>query len=101
MAADPERLARVEREARNLAALNNPHIAHLYGVERSFSSPALVMELVERETLSDRLARGPMVPDDAVRMAIQIADALEAAHEAGVVHRRGHVVIVLTGRKDQ
>jgi serine/threonine protein kinase len=94
-AADPERLARFEREAKTLASLNHPHIAATYAVEKSAPSTgsgqavmhALVMELVEGEDLSQRIARGAIPIDDALPIAKQIADALEAAHEQGVVHR--------------
>ena len=86
-AADPERLARFEREAQALAALKHPHIATIHGVEEKDGSRALVLELVEGETLADLLARGPLPVDEAVRLARQIADALDAAHEHGVIHR--------------
>jgi len=86
-AADAERIARLEREAKVLAALNHPHIAALYGIEQSDGRHFLVMELVEGETLADRIARGPIPVADAVRLAVQIAEALEAAHEKGIVHR--------------
>jgi serine/threonine protein kinase len=86
-AADAERLARFEREARTLATLNHPHIAQVYGVEDSAGSRALVMELVEGEDLAQRLGRGPLPVDEALAIARQIVDALEAAHEAGIVHR--------------
>jgi Tol biopolymer transport system component len=83
-ARDPERLARFEREARTLAAVNHPHIAHVYGVEGS----ALVMELVEGEDLSQRLGREGAIPlDEAIPIAVQIADAVAAAHEQGIIHR--------------
>jgi serine/threonine-protein kinase len=84
---DPERLARFSREAQMLAALNYPNIAHIHGFEDSTGVPALVMELVEGPTLADRLARGPMAPDEALLIAKQIAEGLEAAHEHGIVHR--------------
>jgi serine/threonine protein kinase len=86
-AADPERLARFEREAKTLAALNHPHIAQIYGFEESSGIRALVMELVEGPTLADRIAQGPVPIDEAVAIARQIADALEAAHDQGIVHR--------------
>jgi len=86
-AADAERLARFEREAKTLAALNHPNIAHIYGVEEFAGGRALVMELVEGEDLSVRLSRGAMPASEAAVIARQIADALEAAHERGVIHR--------------
>jgi serine/threonine-protein kinase len=78
LAADPDRLARFEREAKVLASLNHPNIAQIYGVEER----ALVMELVEGETL-----HGPLPIETLLNYARQIADALEAAHEKGIVHR--------------
>ena len=86
-AADPERLARFAREARVLASLNHPHIGAIYGVEDVDASPAIVLELIEGDTLADRLHGRPMALSDAVGVATQIAEALEAAHEAGVIHR--------------
>ena len=112
-ASDPDRLARFEREAKVLASLNHPNIAHLYGLEnleidekavgegfipsrddeRAGINPApttvhmLVMELVEGEDLSERIRRGAIPIDEAIPIAVQIAEALEAAHEAGIVHR--------------
>ena len=87
-AGDAERLARFEREAQTLAALNHPHIAQIYGFEATRRrSVALVMELVEGENLSGRIARGPVPLDEALPIARQIAEALEAAHEQGIVHR--------------
>jgi eukaryotic-like serine/threonine-protein kinase len=87
MAADAERLARFDREAKTLAALNHPNIAAIYGLERSDGQTALVMELVEGPTLANRIAEGPIPVDDALAVAKQIAEALEAAHEQGIVHR--------------
>jgi serine/threonine-protein kinase len=87
VAHDPDRLARFEREAKTLAALNHPNIAHIHGLEDSTGVPALVMELVEGPTLADRVARGPIPIDEALPIAKQIADALEAAHEQGIIHR--------------
>ncbi len=84
---DPDRLARLEREARTLASLNHPNIAGVYGLETTGDTRALVMELVEGETLADRIADGPIPIDEALHIATQIADALEAAHDHGVVHR--------------
>ena len=86
-AMDPERLARFEREARTLAALNHPNIATIHGLEESAGVHALVMELVEGDDLSTRLARGRLPVAEATPVARQIADALEAAHEAGITHR--------------
>ena len=84
---DPERLARFEAEARMLAALNHPHIGAIYRLEHVDGSPALVLELVEGETLAEQIARGPLPLAHALTIARQIADALEAAHERGIVHR--------------
>jgi len=84
---DTGRLARFEREAKTLAALNHPNIAHIHGFEDSTGVSALVMELVEGPTLADRIAQGPIPIDEALPIANQIAEALEAAHEQGVVHR--------------
>jgi len=87
MAADAERLARFQREAEVLATLNHPRIAQIYGLEKTTSLTALVMELVEGEDLSFRIAGGPIPLDEALLIAEQIAEALEAAHEQGIVHR--------------
>src|SRR5262245_7949227 len=87
LAQDPERLARFEREAKTLASLNHPNIAHIYGLQESDGTEALVMELVEGPTLADRIALGPIPVDDALPIAKQIAEALEAAHEQGIIHR--------------
>jgi serine/threonine protein kinase len=84
---DPDRLARFAREARVLATLNHPNIAQIHGVQNTADATAIVMELVEGETLADRVARGPIPVDEALPMARQIAEALEAAHEEGVIHR--------------
>ena len=86
-ARDEDRLARLEREARMLAALNHPNIATIYGLEEAGGTRFLIMELVEGDTLADRLQRGPLALDEALSLARQIIDALEAAHEKGVVHR--------------
>ena len=91
---DSERLARFEREARMLAVLNHPNVAAIYGLEQSDATRFLVLELVEGDTLADRLKHGAIPVDDALKLALQIAEALEAAHEKGVIHReigRAHV----------
>jgi len=84
---DPDRLARFQREAQVLASLNHPNIAQVYGLEESNNSRCIVMELVEGETLQERLKRGPIPIDEALPIAKQIAEALEAAHESGLIHR--------------
>src|SRR6185436_15247310 len=84
---DPARLARFEREARVLATLNHPHIGAIYGLEESAGIRALVLELVEGETLAERIERGPVPFEEALSMAQQIAEAIGAAHEKGIVHR--------------
>ena len=86
-AQQPERLARFEREARLLASLSHPNIAGIYGLEESAGTPYLVLELIEGETLSRRLAEGPLPVGEALEIAGQIAAAIEAAHERGIVHR--------------
>ena len=87
VAADAERVARFQREAEVLAALNHPNIAHIHGLERTAGTIALVMELVEGPTLADRIAQGPIPVDVALPIAKQIAEALETAHEQGIIHR--------------
>ena len=84
---DPDRLARFEREAKVLASLNHPNIGTIHGLEESDGVKALVLELVEGPTLAGRIAQGPIPLDEALPIARQIAEALEAAHEAGVIHR--------------
>ncbi len=84
---DSDRLARFEREAKVLASLNHPNIGHIYGLEENEGTKALVLELVEGPTLADRIKQGPIPVDEALPIARQIAEALEAAHEAGVIHR--------------
>src|SRR5262249_49245685 len=86
-ATDPERLARFQREAQVLAALNHPNIGQIYGLEGSGTSRCIVMELVDGDTLQDRLKRGPIPIGEALAIAQQIAEALEAAHEKDIVHR--------------
>src|SRR5262245_15626151 len=84
---DSDRIARFRREARVLASLNHPHIAAIYGVEETADTQFLILELVEGETLAQRLKAGPLPVDDAVTVACQIADALDAAHQQGIIHR--------------
>jgi hypothetical protein len=86
-AQDPDRMARFQREAHLLASLNHPHIAAIYGFEESGSMRALVMELAEGPTLAERIRNGPIPPEEAFHLAQQIAEALEYAHDRGVIHR--------------
>jgi serine/threonine protein kinase len=85
--ADPERIARFQREAEVLAALNHTNIAQIYGLEETDGVTALVLELVEGPTLADRISRGPIPIEEALPIARQIAEALEAAHEQRIIHR--------------
>src|SRR5262245_57108624 len=88
LATDRDRLARFEREAQLLAALNHPHIAGIYGVDTTGDTMFLVLELVEGETLADRISRGGAIPiSEAMAIARQIAEALQAAHDKGIIHR--------------
>ena len=99
-AADPERLARFRREAQLLASLNHPNLAAIYGLEEVDATPYLVLELVDGETLAERLARGALPPREALALGVQIAVAIEAAHERGIVHRDlkpGNVMVTATG----
>ena len=86
-ASDADRLARFTREAQTLASLNHPNIAHIHGLEESGGVRALVMELVEGDDLSQRIARGAIPVDEALPIAKQIAEGLEAAHQQGIIHR--------------
>jgi eukaryotic-like serine/threonine-protein kinase len=86
-ARDPDRVARFQREAKLLASLNHPNIAAIYGLEESGGTQFLVLELVEGETLADQLKRGPIPVEESLKLAMQIVEALEAAHEKGVIHR--------------
>lgn len=87
LAGDAERLARFQREAELLASLNHPNIAAIYGLEESGASKALVLELVEGDTLADRLKKGSMSVEDSLETCLGISEALEAAHEKGIIHR--------------
>src|SRR6185369_6085690 len=84
-ASDADRLSRFRREAQVLASLNHSNIAHIYGLEESGETRCIVMELVEGETLQARMTRGPLPVEEALMIAKQIAEALEAAHEKGVI----------------
>jgi serine/threonine protein kinase len=86
-AADAERMARFEREAKVLASLNHPSIAAIYGLEESSKVRALVMELVEGSTLAERIQRAPLALDEALAIARNVAEGLEYAHDRGVIHR--------------
>jgi Tol biopolymer transport system component len=86
-AKDSDRVARFQREAKLLASLNHPNIAAIYGLEESGGANFLVLELVEGDTLADRIKRGPIPVEESLKLALQIAEALEAAHEKGVIHR--------------
>ena len=99
--ADPERLARFDREARLLASLSHPNIAGIHGLETVAGVPYLALEFVEGETLAQRLARGPLSIDEVIDVAGQIAAGVEAAHENGVIHRDlkpGNVMLTPTGQ---
>ena len=99
-AADPERLARFEREARLLASLSHPNIAGIFGLEDVGGAPHLVLEFIDGDTLGARLAAGPLSIRDALEVCAQIASAVEAAHEGGIVHRDlkpGNVMITPAG----
>jgi serine/threonine-protein kinase len=87
LSSDPERLARFQREAELLATLNHPNIAAIYGIEDDADGRAIVLELVEGETLAERIARGPIPIEESLTIARQVVDALESAHDRGVVHR--------------
>src|SRR5712691_7083025 len=87
LARDPDRLARFEREARLMASLDHPNIGVIYGLEESNNMRALVLALIEGPTLADRIATGPVPLEEAIHFARQMAEALEYAHERGVIHR--------------
>ena len=86
-AKDADRLARFEREAKLLASLNHPNIAAIHGFEEDNGTHFLVLELVEGDTLADQIKRGPIPVEESLKLALQIAEALEAAQEKGVIHR--------------
>src|SRR5204863_7171146 len=87
VASDPDRLARFHREAQVLASLNHPHIGAIYGFEDSGETHALVLEFVDGPTLADRIAQAPIPVDELLPIAMQIAEALEAGHEQGIIQR--------------
>ena len=98
---DPQSLVRFEREAKALAALNHPHIAGIYGFDADQGTHFLVLELVEGQTLSERLRRGRLPVEEALRVARQIAEAVEAAHAKGIIHRDlkpGNIKFTADGR---
>jgi serine/threonine protein kinase len=98
---DPERIARLQREARTLASLQHPNVAFIFGLEEADDQHFLVMELVEGEDLVERLRRGALPLDEALQLSVQIAEGLEAAHEKGVVHRDlkpGNVMVTPEGK---
>jgi serine/threonine protein kinase len=98
---DSDRLQRFQREAQVLASLNHPNIAHIYGLEESDNTRCIVMELVEGETLQERIKRGPIPVDEALPIAKQIAEALEGAHERGIIHRDlkpGNIMLTRDGK---
>ncbi len=100
LAADPDRLARFQREAKLLASLNHPNVGGIHGLEHAGGHTYLVLEYIEGETLADRLAAGPIPVADALTLAKQIAEALEAAHEKGIIHRDlkpGNVMVTSEG----
>ncbi len=101
LATNPNRVSRLRREAQLLAALNHPNIAQIYGLEEYESTYCIAMELVDGETLADRVRRGPLPVDEALRIAKDIAEALETAHEKGIVHRDlkpANVMVTLEGQ---
>ncbi|HUK63307.1 MAG TPA: serine/threonine-protein kinase, partial [Dongiaceae bacterium] len=102
LSANPEVRARFEREAKTVSALNHPNICTLFDVGRDGGADYLVMELVEGETLGERLLRGPLATAEVLKLGAQIADALDRAHRAGVIHRDlkpGNVMLTKTGAK--
>src|SRR6516162_8397655 len=100
-ASDAERLSRFSREAQTLASLNHPNIAQIYGIEESGDTRCIVMELVQGETLQARIQRGAIPVNEALKIAKQIAEAFEAAHDKGIIHRDlkpGNVMLTEDGK---
>jgi hypothetical protein len=88
-ASDSQRMGRFQREAEVLASLDHPNIGQIYGIEEAGQTKALVLQLIEGPTLAERIAQGPIPVEDALKIALQMAEGLEAAHEKGVIHRVG------------
>ncbi len=86
-ASDSQRMARFQREAEVLASLDHPNIGQIYGIEEAGQTKALVLQLIEGPTLADKIVQGPIPIEDALKIALQMAEGLEAAHEKGVIHR--------------
>ncbi len=86
-ASDSQRMGRFQREAEILASLDHPNIGQIYGIEEAGQTKALVLQLIEGPTLAERIAQGPIPVEDTLKIALQIAEGLEAAHEKGVIHR--------------
>src|SRR6266567_957427 len=102
LSSSPEVRQRFEREAKTISALSHPHICALYDVGNQDGTEYLVMEFLEGETLTDRLSRGPLPPEQVLRYGIEIADALDKAHRQGIVHRDlkpGNVMLTKSGVK--
>jgi serine/threonine protein kinase len=102
LSSNPEVRARFEREAKTVSSLNHPHICTLFDVGREGETDYLVMELVDGETLAQRLAKGPLGPAEVLKLGAQVADALDRAHRAGVIHRDlkpGNVMLTKSGAK--
>src|SRR5688572_2240964 len=99
-ASDPEHVARFAREAQLLATLNHPHIGGIHGLEEDHGSRFLILEYIDGQSLAERLTAGPMPLDEALEVAVQIAGALDAAHEKGIVHRDlkpGNIMLTTAG----
>ncbi len=86
-ASDSQRMGRFQREAEVLASLDHPHIGQIFGIEEAGTTKALVLQLIEGPTLAEKIAQGPIPVEETLKIALQIAEGLEAAHEKGVIHR--------------